>query len=49
MPETIITRDLNEIKSFREKHKDIIVKPLYGNGEKVYFILQIKVTTLIPY
>ena len=37
MPETIITRDLNEIKSFREKHKDIIIKPLYGNGGEGIF------------
>ncbi|MCZ4281224.1 glutathione synthase [Kiloniella laminariae] len=32
MPPTLITNDLQEIKAFREEHKDIIVKPLYGNG-----------------
>lgn len=32
MPPTLITRDLDEIKAFREKHKDIILKPLFGNG-----------------
>ncbi|KLN60901.1 glutathione synthetase [Kiloniella spongiae] len=32
MPPTLITNDLDEIKSFRAEHKDIIVKPLYGNG-----------------
>ncbi|TKW65794.1 MAG: glutathione synthase [Paracoccus denitrificans] len=31
-PETLITRDLGEIREFRAKHGDIIVKPLYGNG-----------------
>ena len=31
-PETLITRDLGEIRDFRAKHGDIIVKPLYGNG-----------------
>ena len=32
MPPTLITSDRREIDSFRAKHKDIIVKPLYGNG-----------------
>ncbi|WP_421779424.1 glutathione synthase [Kiloniella litopenaei] len=32
MPPTLITNDLDEIKAFRTEHKDIIVKPLYGNG-----------------
>lgn len=32
MPTTLISRDLSEIHAFRETHKDIIVKPLYGNG-----------------
>ncbi|MGL1921317.1 MAG: glutathione synthase [Hyphomicrobiales bacterium] len=32
MPETLITRSQREIEDFREKHGDIIVKPLYGNG-----------------
>lgn len=31
-PETLITRDLAEIREFRARHGDIIVKPLYGNG-----------------
>jgi len=29
---TMITRDEDQVKAFRAKHKDIIVKPLYGNG-----------------
>jgi glutathione synthase len=32
MPPTIITSDRQEILGFREHHKDIIVKPLFGNG-----------------
>jgi len=32
MPPTLITSDRREILAFREEHKDIIVKPLYGNG-----------------
>ena len=32
MPPTLITSDAEEVKSFRTENKDIIVKPLYGNG-----------------
>ncbi|HUB85020.1 MAG TPA: glutathione synthase [Rhizomicrobium sp.] len=32
MPPTLITSDRAEIASFRKEHKDIILKPLYGNG-----------------
>ncbi|MBV8979049.1 MAG: glutathione synthase [Alphaproteobacteria bacterium] len=32
MPPTLITSDGGEIASFRAAHKDIILKPLYGNG-----------------
>jgi glutathione synthase len=32
MPPTLITSDRAEIDAFRAAHKDIIVKPLYGNG-----------------
>jgi len=32
MPETLITRDRQSLDAFREKHKDIILKPLFGNG-----------------
>ncbi len=32
MPPTVITSDKQEILSFRAEHKDIIVKPLFGNG-----------------
>jgi glutathione synthase len=32
MPPTLITTDRAEINAFRSEHKDIIIKPLYGNG-----------------
>jgi len=39
MPKTLITRDTNEIIKFKNKNKNIIVKPLYGNGgEGVFYI-----------
>ena len=39
MPETLITRDVNEIIKFKNKNKNIIIKPLYGNGgEGVFYI-----------
>ena len=31
-PPTMIARDLAELQSFKARHGDIIVKPLYGNG-----------------
>ena len=39
MPETLITRETNEIIKFKNKNKNIIIKPLYGNGgEGVFYI-----------
>ena len=32
MPPTLLTADVEEVKAFRREHKDIIVKPIYGNG-----------------
>ncbi len=32
MPPTLITRNRRDVEEFRQEHKDIIVKPLYGNG-----------------
>ena len=40
VPPTLITRDIAAVKAFREKHKDIIVKPLYGNGGWGVFHIQ---------
>ena len=32
MPPTMVTWDIEAIRRFRAEHKDIVVKPLYGNG-----------------
>ncbi|MGI4976828.1 MAG: glutathione synthase [Janthinobacterium lividum] len=32
MPPTLVTWDLDAIRAFRAEHRDIIVKPLFGNG-----------------
>jgi glutathione synthase len=40
MPETLISRDETAIRAFREKHKDIILKPLFGNGGAGVFRLK---------
>jgi glutathione synthase len=40
MPPTLITRDLDAIKEFREEHGDIVMKPLYGKGGEAVFRLQ---------
>jgi glutathione synthase len=37
MPATLITRDLAEIKAFRDEHGDIVMKPLYGHGGGAVF------------
>jgi glutathione synthase len=39
MPPTLVTRDLAEIKAFREEHGDIVMKPLYGHGGGAVFRL----------
>ena len=40
LPATIISRDSQAIHSFRAKHKDIIIKPLFGNGGAGVFRIQ---------
>ncbi|WP_019220658.1 glutathione synthase [Bartonella senegalensis] len=40
MPETLITKDIEEITAFRATFGDIIVKPLYGNGGAGVFHLK---------
>ena len=40
MPPTLISRDPDAIRAFRDRHTDIIVKPLYGNGGAGVFRLQ---------
>ena len=32
MPPTLITADARALREFRDEHKDIILKPLFGNG-----------------
>jgi len=32
IPPTLITSDAREVRDFRERHSEIIIKPLYGNG-----------------
>jgi glutathione synthase len=39
MPPTLITRDLEAIKAFRQEHGDIVMKPLYGKGGEAVFRL----------
>jgi len=39
MPPTLITRELEEIKTFRAEHGDIVMKPLYGAGGAAVFRL----------
>jgi glutathione synthase len=40
MPPTLITSDRERIIEFRKEHKDIILKPLYGNGGAGVFHLK---------
>lgn len=39
-PPTAIARDLETIRNFRDRHGDVIVKPLYGNGGAGVFRLK---------
>ena len=39
MPPTLITRSLDDVRAFRAEHREIVVKPLYGNaGSAVFFV-----------
>lgn len=40
MPPTLVARHPDDVKAFRARFKDIIVKPLYGNGGAGVFRLQ---------
>jgi glutathione synthase len=40
MPPTLITSDKQAIEAFRAEHRDIVIKPLYGNGGFGVFHLQ---------
>jgi glutathione synthase len=37
MPPTLISRDIEEINSFRAEHGDVVIKPLYGHGGAAVF------------
>jgi glutathione synthase len=37
MPPTLITRSLEEVRAFQAEHKEIVVKPLYGNAGNAVF------------
>jgi glutathione synthase len=40
MPPTLIASDPAQIRAFRDEHKDIVLKPLYGNGGAGVFRLK---------
>jgi glutathione synthase len=40
MPPTLVTSDREEIRAFRNEHRDIVLKPLYGNGGAGVFRLK---------
>ncbi len=40
MPPTLVTWDIDAIKGFRAIHKDIVVKPLFGNGGAGVFLIK---------
>jgi len=37
MPPTLVSRDKDEINAFRDKHGDVVMKPLYGHGGAAVF------------
>lgn len=37
MPPTLITRSLEEVRAFQAEHREIVVKPLYGNAGNAVF------------
>jgi glutathione synthase len=40
MPPTLVTWDVEAIRAFRATHKDIVVKPLFGNGGAGVFLIR---------
>lgn len=46
MPATLVTRALDDVLAFRRAHKDIILKPLYGNGGASVFRIRPEDTNL---
>ena len=39
MPDTLVTRSIEDVRAFRAEHGSIILKPLYGNGGAGVFLL----------
>ena len=37
MPPTLVSRSIADIQAFRARYKDIVIKPLYGNGGAAVF------------
>jgi glutathione synthase len=37
MPPTLVTRELDEARAFLAEHREVVVKPLHGNGGKAIF------------
>ena len=46
MPPTLVTRSMDDVAAFRRNHKDIILKPLYGNGGASVFRVRPEDTNL---
>ncbi|MGE3914151.1 MAG: glutathione synthase [Hyphomicrobiaceae bacterium] len=40
MPPTMVTRNIEDVRDFQTRYKDIIIKPLYGNGGASVFRIQ---------
>ncbi len=40
MPPTLVTWDSDAIRAFRREHRDIVVKPLFGNGGAGVFLMR---------
>src|SRR5689334_19524594 len=40
MPPTLVSSDREEIRAFRDQYRDIVLKPLYGNGGAGVFRLK---------
>ena len=40
MPPTMVTWDVEAIRGFRAEHRDIVVKPLFGNGGAGVFLIR---------
>ncbi|MDP6436044.1 MAG: glutathione synthase [Gammaproteobacteria bacterium] len=39
-PDTLVTRSMDDLRAFRDKHGKIVVKPLHGMGGKSVFVVE---------